>query len=50
MPLTPTAKKVLAKFHSEYGGKEGTSHFYALANKNAKFAKAVGETKRKRKK
>lgn len=48
MPLSATGKKVLKKFMSEYGKKEGKSVFYAKENKGGAFARAVIGKKRKR--
>lgn len=45
MPLTPAGSKILAAMQREYGGKKGTSVFYAKANKDPQFAKRVHKVK-----
>jgi hypothetical protein len=45
MPLTPKGKKILASMKKEYGGKKGTSVFYASANKG-KIKGVHGASKR----
>ena len=43
MPLTTKGKKILANMKSEYGGKKGTSVFYASINAG-KIKGAEGKT------
>lgn len=43
MPLSKAGKKAMRSMSKTYGASKGKRVFYATANKNPKFGRAVGE-------